>query len=125
FNKAGVVGAHVFSWFSHLLGVGYFLLPTLTLLLSISYFRSEKANFAATNIIGSALFLLAGLGLLELAFPESGGLIGASITHPLVNLFDIAGTAVSLLALFSISLLVLLNTHPVAAWRTWQERRAE
>ncbi|GMU74479.1 MAG: hypothetical protein AMXMBFR44_6760 [Candidatus Campbellbacteria bacterium] len=125
FDKAGVVGENIFAWFSGLLGVGYFLLPTLSLLLSASYFRSEKANFALTNLVGSLLFLLSGLGLLELAVPESGGLLGVWVTHPLTYLFDVTGGAVALVALFAISLLVLLNTHPAAAWRAWKERRDE
>ncbi len=125
FGKAGVVGRSIFGWFSGLLGVGYYLLPALTFLLSVSYFRSEKANFALTNIIGSLLFIASGLGLIELAFPEHGGFLAALITQPLIYLLDVTGSAVLLVAIFVISLLVLLNTHPAHLWRTWKEKREE
>ncbi len=125
FEKAGIAGRSVFGWFSGLLGIGYYLLPALSFLLSASYFRSEKANFALTNIVGSLLFIASGLGLIELAFPEHGGLLAVWIIHPLIYLLDVTGGAVLLAAIFVISLLVLFNTHPAHLWRTWKEKRAE
>jgi len=122
FDKTGFVGRSVFTWLSELLGIGYYLLPAVALLLSVGYFRFEKANFAFTNTVGSFLFVLSGLGLIELGFPEHGGLIGTWVTYPLTYLLDIVGSLTVLIATFLISLLILFNAHPVALWRSWREK---
>src|SRR5690606_16842175 len=50
FGKAGIAGEFVYNNLTRLLGVGYYLLPILMLLLARSYFRSIKTNIALTNI---------------------------------------------------------------------------
>ncbi len=123
FHVVGVVGNYLFSFLTKLLGLGYFLMPILFFLLGVTYFKSQKTNLAIANIVGSLLFCLSGLGLIELIGANMGGLIGGWIAHPLVLLFDTVGSIVFLAALFSISLLILSNAHPVATYRTWKERR--
>ncbi|MCR4274940.1 MAG: DNA translocase FtsK [Candidatus Campbellbacteria bacterium] len=125
FTKAGIVGEKVFSLFSGLLGVGYYLLPTLSFILAIGYFKTEKANIALTNIIGSLFFVASGLGVIELLFPQSAGYLGIWIAHPLVYLFATSGAIVVLVALFFISILVLSNTHPLSVINAWKRRRDE
>ncbi len=123
FHVVGVVGNYLFSFLSKLLGLGYYLLPILFFLLGASYFKSQKTNLAIANIVGSLLFCLSGLGLIELIGVGMGGLVGGWIAHPLVALFDTVGSVVFLSALFAISLLILSNTHPVMTYRAWKERR--
>ncbi len=125
FEKAGVVGRFAYEHLSALLGIGYYLLPVLFFLLSSSYFRSIKTNLALTNVVGSLLFCLSGLGFIEIFAHGHAGWLGGAIGRPLVILFDISGSAVILGALFFISLLILFNTHPLAEFRAWQERRRE
>ncbi len=125
FVKAGVVGEGVFAFFSGLLGVGYYLLPALSFIIAIGYFKTEKANFALTNIIGSLLFIASGLGILEILFPDSGGALGVWVAKPLLYLFATSGAMVALVALFVISVLVLSNTHPLSIINAWRERRAQ
>ena len=60
-GKAGVAGNTTYGLLNKLFGVGYFLLPTLLVLLSISFLRSVRPHFAASNFFGSLLFLLSGL----------------------------------------------------------------
>ncbi len=123
FEKAGVAGRVLYGNLDKLLGVGYYLLPILFFLLATSYFRSVKTNLAITNILGSLLFCLSGLGLIEVFAPGNAGILGRILGSPLVRLFDISGAAVLLAAVFAISLLVLFNTHPFTEFRAWQERR--
>jgi DNA segregation ATPase FtsK/SpoIIIE, S-DNA-T family len=125
FEKAGVAGKVIYTRLSLLLGVGYYLLPILFFLLSSSYFKSQKANLAITNIIGSILFCLSGLGFIEVFAPTKAGIVGQFIGAPLAHLFDVSGAAVILGAAFVISLLVLFNTHPVTEFRAWSEKRRE
>lgn len=122
-EKAGMVGRAVYGTADRLLGVGYYLLPALFFLLASSYFRSVKTNLAITNIFGSFLFCLSGLGLIEVFVPGRAGMLGNALGSPLVRLFDISGAAVFLAATFAISLLILFDTHPVAAFRAWADRK--
>ncbi|MBP9771828.1 MAG: DNA translocase FtsK 4TM domain-containing protein [Candidatus Pacebacteria bacterium] len=123
FEKAGVVGQVIYSNLSTFLGIGYYLLPILFFLLSSSYFRSVKTNLAITNILGSLLFCLSGLGLIEIFFVGKAGILGHVLGSPLARLFDVSGAAVLLSAGFAISLLILFNTHPLVEFRLWKERR--
>lgn len=123
FDKAGVAGKFIHNHLGSLLGVGYYLLPVLSFLLAHSYFRSVKTNLALTNILGSVLFCISGLGFIDVFFPGEAGRLGMMLGAPLVHLFDISGAAVILGAGFVISLLVLFNTHPLHEFRMWRERR--
>jgi S-DNA-T family DNA segregation ATPase FtsK/SpoIIIE len=125
FQGAGRVGEQVFRILSYLIGVGYYLLPALALLLSVGYFQTHKTNIAVTNVVGSLLFLASGLGLIEMLFTGSGGIIAHWIVSPLEYLLATTGSAVTLSAIFVISLLVLSNTHPLSAYRAWKERAEE
>ncbi len=125
YGYGGVVGNRIYGFLGKLLGIGYYLLPTLMILLAYSYWNSVKANVALVNIFGSLLFCTTGLGIIELFAPGRAGLLGNWIAHPLSRFFDTPGAAVLLAALFCISLLLLFNTHPLATLRAWQEKRRE
>lgn len=123
FDKAGVAGRVVYENLSKLLGIGHYLLPILSFLLAHSYFRSVKTNLALTNILGSILFCISGLGFIDVFLPGKAGALGKVFGTPLAHLFDTSGAAVILGAGFAIALLVLFNTHPLHEFRTWRERR--
>jgi len=123
FAKAGVAGRVIYGNLESLLGVGYYLLPVLSFLLAHSYFRSVKTNLALTNILGSFLFCISGLGFIDVFLPGKAGILGKVFGTPLAHLFDVSGAAVILGAGFAISLLVLFNTHPLHEFRMWRERR--
>lgn len=110
FGQAGIVGETLFSWMSRLLGVGYALLPIVSFLLAAAFLRSLHEDlFGIMKCIGALLFLAAGLGLVELFFPERGGLLGMIVATPLAALFGAVGTAVVLVALFLISFLIIFD----------------
>ena len=125
FEKAGIAGQIVFNGLFRFIGIGYYLLPLLSFVLSFSYFKTVKTNIALTNIIGSLLFFVSGLGIIDLTVPESGGMLGGFIANPLEKLFDMSGSAALLIAIFVISLLILFNAHPTRAIANWRERRRE
>ncbi len=112
-GKAGVAGTAIYSNLKELLGLGFFLLPILFLLLGISFMRTVKPNLAARSSIGSALFVFSGLGLLSLApWENSGGFLGRIFSYPLVKFFDIPFTILLLSAILIISVIVLFDTAP-------------
>lgn len=115
---AGEVGNKIYEVLKILFGLGYFLLPLLSLLLSISFAKSIKHSFGAVRTIGSFLFFLSSLALLDLTFPDKGGLIGGVLQKPLVKLFDTYASAVILGALIIISILVIFDAAISFSWLT-------
>jgi DNA segregation ATPase FtsK/SpoIIIE, S-DNA-T family len=111
-GSAGVVGAWVYKGLSFVFGVGYYLLPVLLVLLGISYFRSfDHRVIGFTKLVGASVFLLAGLGFLEIGFDGTGGVVGNLISAPLIAFVDVYATVVLLIALLVISLLVIVDAH--------------
>jgi S-DNA-T family DNA segregation ATPase FtsK/SpoIIIE len=124
-EKAGLVGSTIYRLLSNFLGIGYYLLPTLSFVVGISYLRSVVAHFAVTKTIGSLLFFLSGIAIIELSATGSGGFLGYIIAKPLVGLFDSYAAFAILITTTLISLLMLFNTRPTLAmllfWRRWQK----
>jgi len=108
-GMAGEVGNKVYGILKVLFGLGYFLLPLLSILLSVSFAKSIKHSFGTIRAIGAVLFFFSSLALLDLIFSNKGGLVGEILRRPLVRLFDVYATAVILGALVIISVLVIFD----------------
>ncbi len=109
-NMAGSVGSGVYRVLKVLLGWGYFLIPLVSILLSVSFAKSIKHSFDITRMVGTFLFFFSSIALIDLTFTGSGGWIGNIIRSPLVKLFESYATSVILSALIIISLLVMFDT---------------
>ncbi len=110
FDKAGWVG-NVFYHYAHtLFGVGYFLLPLICIILATAFLRGIRQRFTFWKLIGGLLFLLSGLGLVDLVFKDEGGIIGHYVSSPLISLVDVYASAAILIALVAISLLITFET---------------
>jgi S-DNA-T family DNA segregation ATPase FtsK/SpoIIIE len=112
FGEAGLVGGTVYDFFKYLLGVGYFILPSLLFLLGVSFFRASRPNLAITAGIGAFLFLFSALGLVNIfSGNNAGGLLGKLISSPLVYLFKDLVASLFLVSFLVISFLVMFDTH--------------
>ncbi|MEI6480267.1 MAG: DNA translocase FtsK 4TM domain-containing protein [bacterium] len=114
-GHAGFVGGKLFAGLDYLLGIGYYLLPTICVILGISFLKSLHHNLATPKLIGGGLFLVSGLGLIELLsvrlLSESkGGIIGHWISSPMIQLFAFEASFVILGTFFFISLLIIFDT---------------
>lgn len=110
---AGVAGKFFYNIFSYLLGIGYILLPALLVLLGASFLKSERPNIGWTRSISGILFLLSGLGMIDIASGDhAGGLLGQIAASPLVYLFDTYASIIFLGAILIISLLVMFDAKP-------------
>lgn len=107
-NSGGRAGNLAYELFSYLSGVGYYLLPVIFLLLAFSLLHERKRKFALPQIIGSSLFFLAGIGLVDL-LSSRGGVIGGLVSKPLVSVFDIYMTALLLVALVAVSVVIIFG----------------
>jgi S-DNA-T family DNA segregation ATPase FtsK/SpoIIIE len=108
FGMAGDINK-IYGFLEKLFGWGYLLLPILSLLLSISFAKSIKHSFGIIRWMGSGLFFLSSLALLDLTFLGKGGMVGNIIQQPLTKLFGY-GTPVILGALIIISVLIIFDT---------------
>jgi DNA segregation ATPase FtsK/SpoIIIE, S-DNA-T family len=121
FGGGGMVGTKLHELLAGLLGYGYYLIPTILLILSLSFFTDQERSFPPSKIIGTVLFIISGLGLFQLASDGSGGIVGTLIANPLIQLFDYATSTITLIGLLVISVLVIydaaLRKEHVMFWR--------
>lgn len=108
-DKGGFVGRTVYSIFHKLFGIGYYLLPVILFILSISFFRSLHKKLATTHSVGGLLLFLSALALINITSPGSGGILSSYISEPLISLFNTPVTVVTLIAFIVISLLVIFD----------------
>ena len=119
FGFAGKVGTTLYIWLSALFGVGYALVPISFGIIATVLFRSlEHERIGTLKIVGTFIFFLSGLGLVETLFHARGGLIGQLISTPLTYAIDTIATIVALLSLIVISLLIAFDVHPQNAFPT-------
>jgi DNA segregation ATPase FtsK/SpoIIIE, S-DNA-T family len=113
FNTAGMAGKFFYKILHYLFGVGYVLLPILFVLLGSSFIKSEKPKVGLTRMISSIMFLLSGLGLIDVASTNhTGGFLGRILSTPFVSLFDVYASIIFLGAILIISILVMFDTRP-------------
>ncbi len=107
----GAFGAFLYKWLAWLLGVGYLLLPLSLILLAALIFKSFDRRFGTAQFASMLVFLLAGLGLISIAFPGKGGVIGGGIANPIMAAVDAVAAVIFLFAFLIASLVVAFNVH--------------
>lgn len=111
FGNAGLIGNSSYKILNLLFGSGFFLVPTVFFLSSISLFVSVRPHFFATTVAGAIFFLASSLGAADIMFGEkTAGYAGYFISWPLLKLFDFWASLIILAALFIVSILIILNT---------------
>ncbi len=108
FGVAGNGGSDLYWLFDYLLGIGYFLLPLVLFILGWSMLREESVGFNPLKIISSVVFVLAGLGFVDVVSGH-GGLVGGAIATPTMQFFDIYVALIITGGLSLISLLILIE----------------
>lgn len=113
FDVSGVAGKFIYEIISYLLGIGYILLPSLFILLGTSFLESKTINIGWTRVVSSLLFLLSGLGMIDVASGvHAGGLLGKVLSTPFVYLFDVYASIAFLGAILIISIIAMFDTKP-------------
>ncbi len=113
FNMAGRAGQLVYNFFNYLFGYGYSLLPILFILLGWSFVKSETPKIGITRTISSFMFLLSGLGIIDIAGSNhAGGFLGRILSTPFIYFFDIYASILLLGAILVISILIMFDTKP-------------
>ena len=117
FDVAGNGGILIKDNITIMLGVGYLLLPLIFVLLGVSFIKSEVPDVGWIRIISGAMFLLSGLGIIDIVsgkdaegiYRHSGGLLGEKLSTPLVSLFDVYASIVFLCAILIISISIIFD----------------
>lgn len=79
FKQAGPAGNFIYRILDNLLGWGYYLLPTILLLTALAILTSKQRKIFGITLLGALLFVISGLGLMDLLSSGAGGLIGKFI----------------------------------------------
>ena len=108
FGTAGPGGNWLYAQLEWLLGYGYFIVPLLFLVLGVAALQEESPGFTALRIISSILFVVSGLGFVDMVSGH-GGFLGHAIAWPVMQLFALYAGSFLLGALSLIALLMLLE----------------
>jgi S-DNA-T family DNA segregation ATPase FtsK/SpoIIIE len=79
FNFAGPIGEFLYKYLYMFMGIGYYLLPISALIFSITFLKDIEKKFTKIKMFGFGLFLISGLGFIELVF-GGGGYLGMIIS---------------------------------------------
>jgi S-DNA-T family DNA segregation ATPase FtsK/SpoIIIE len=110
-GQGGAAGYWAYGMLDMLLGIGYYLVPLLFVMLGISFLQSLEKRFELSKIIGSLLFFISALGLVGLLPGERGGKLGHVIAAPLLRFFEVYASTALLIAGVAISILILFEAH--------------
>lgn len=108
FEKAGPVGNFFYRILIQLFGWGYYLLPLTLLIAAFAILLSKEKKVVGVASLGVVLFVVAGLGVIDLLFSGSGGLVG-SLVGSVENLFGWPASLVITLTLLLAGFVITLN----------------
>ncbi len=108
-GSAGPVGKFLFAVLKNFLGWGYLLIPFILVLLGLNLLTTNKKRIIGTSALGSLLFIVAGLGLIDIALPGSGGILGSMVGSFKNLLGNIASSVLAITAAVS-GMLIAFNT---------------
>lgn len=117
----GTAGSAIYNGLTWLLGIGYMLLPLSLVLLSVLILRSLERSFGWVQIGSMFVFLLSSLGLVNLAFPGRGGVLGGAVSHPVVAAVDTIATVIFLFAFIVAALIIAFDVNISALFSRLRE----
>ncbi|OGG41283.1 hypothetical protein A3A21_03965 [Candidatus Jorgensenbacteria bacterium RIFCSPLOWO2_01_FULL_45_25b] len=122
-GKAGPLGDYAYKGLHKLFGIGYYLLPTVSLLFALTLIVSEGKKIFGTTAIGGLIFILSGLGFLDIIAEGRGGLTGSLVGTIEKPFGTIASLIIMGVALVS-SLLIIVN-KPISIRALIRKREEE
>ncbi|MCK9186957.1 MAG: DNA translocase FtsK [Candidatus Colwellbacteria bacterium] len=79
FDKAGPAGRLLFKFGNAVLGIGYYLIPVTLMGAGILFLLGKKRELMKHTTIGSTVFILGSLGLIDILYPGKSGWFGSAI----------------------------------------------
>lgn len=129
FGTAGPAGNFFYHALDLFLGVGYYLLPIILLVVGVLFLVSKEEKFFGVIFAGIAGFVLAGLGLIDVIWPGQAGWLGRVIGSLEIP-FGSAAAIILLVTLMITALLITLNASVNLSdlklpWKDDEERADE
>jgi len=109
FDKAGPVGRITLDILTTLMGLGYWLLPATLLVVGFTLMTSGAKKVVTTTLLGGLFVLLAGLGIIDIIYPDKGGWLG-NILGSFEFLFGYWAALIINLTILVAALIVTFNT---------------
>ena len=106
FGWAGSVGDFFYSVMQKVLGIGFFLIPIIFIVVAVLFLTSQdEHSLYKTSLIGGGLLLLSGLGIFQLMNEGAkyGGYVGWMVGEPLIKFFGYVASWVFLIYLSLVS----------------------
>jgi S-DNA-T family DNA segregation ATPase FtsK/SpoIIIE len=108
-NWIGVVGANIAAILFAAIGWAAYLLPAVIAFIAWRFYQAADLKVRPARAIGYVLFLLSISGLLYMWEPSYGGIVGGAFPYLSAKLIGSTGTAIVLLAFFTVAVLLITN----------------
>ncbi|PIR05209.1 MAG: cell division protein FtsK [Candidatus Liptonbacteria bacterium CG11_big_fil_rev_8_21_14_0_20_35_14] len=108
FGSSGPAGNLMYKGLNSLFGIGYYLLPIISIIIALGLIIADQKKPVTRTLIGGFLFVVSGLGLLDIISEASGGIIG-SLLGGIELAFGYTGGVIITLTIVLASLLITLN----------------
>ena len=125
FHNAGPAGESIFAILTRLFGLGYYLFPTIFMIMAGAFLSGQEQTekgFSMT-FFGATLFVMSGLGLIDIIYPDKGGMIGrwfGAVENP----FGYIAAIIIMATLMIVALLLTLNL-PIRLFVKREEEKEE
>ncbi|PIR88921.1 MAG: cell division protein FtsK [Candidatus Harrisonbacteria bacterium CG10_big_fil_rev_8_21_14_0_10_40_38] len=107
-EKAGPVGDAIFSGFSKVFGIGYYLIPIACFAVGVLFLSTLEKRFFSASFIGAGSFILLVLGLIDIFAPSKGGWLG-NVVGSLETPFGVIAATIIIMALALAAFLLTFN----------------
>jgi len=108
FAKAGPAGEVIFKLLDKAFGWGYYLVPLILIVLGLGALSQVKRTAMGTTFVGAGFFIAAGLGIIDIIYPDKGGVVG-SLLGSLEALFGYAASLVVNFTVLVAAVVLALN----------------
>ncbi len=119
FNEAGKAGMFLFHELTILLGLSYYLLPVVFILIGISFIRRRKPKIFKLGYFLGLLIVLSLLGILSICFRGEGsenillsGQLGDLVSYPFVKFFGAYVGVLLLVCIVIVSFVFIIKDKP-------------
>ena len=125
FKQAGPVGNFFYQILSRFFGWGYYLLPAILLITALAILASKQRKIFGITLLGAVLFVISGLGIIDLLVSDAGGLIGKFIGALEIPFGQPASLVITVTLLIS-SIIITLNLPlKIPRWRIPEKKKEE
>ena len=111
FDKAGPAGNFLFNGLNGLLGVGYYILPAVALIVALVFLLTDEIKFLSPTFIGALILIVSTLGIIDITLPDKAGLAGNVLG--LIEMPFGYTAALVIVSIIAISALILTINLPI------------